>query len=53
MKDLNGKEIVVTNYEKEFQKKNKTKFRMEKVIKKKLIHCRSSEKVMKCCLIAG
>ena len=33
--DLNGEEIVGTLYEREFQKKNQEKFRMEKVIKKK------------------
>ena len=33
--DLNGKEIIGTFYEKEFQKINKKEFRIEKVIKKK------------------
>ena len=33
--DLNGKEIVGTFYEKEFQKTNQKEFRVEKVIKKK------------------
>ena len=32
---LNGEENVVTYYEKDLQKTNKTKFRIEKVIKKK------------------
>ena len=35
IEDLNGEENVVTYYEKDLQKTNKTKFRMEKVIKKK------------------
>ena len=33
--ELNGKEIVGTFYEKEFQKTNQKEFRVEKVIKKK------------------
>ena len=32
--DLKGKEIVRTFYEKELQKKNQKKFRVEKVIKR-------------------
>ena len=35
IEDLNGEENVVTYYEKDLQKTNKTKFRIEKVIKKK------------------
>ena len=33
--DLNGEEIIGTSYEKELQKTNQQKFRIEKVIKKK------------------
>ena len=33
--DLNGEEIVRTFYEKELQKTNQNKFRIEKVIKRK------------------
>ena len=33
--DLNGEEIIGTFYEKELQKINQQKFRIEKVIKKK------------------
>ena len=33
--DLNGEKIVGTFYEREFQKTNQTKFRIEKVIKRK------------------
>ena len=33
--DVNGKEIIVTFYEKELQKTNQQEFRIEKVIKKK------------------
>ena len=33
--DLNGEEITGSFYEKELQKTNQEKFRMEKVIKKK------------------
>ena len=35
IEDLNGEENVVTYYEKDLQKTNKPKFRIEKVIKKK------------------
>ena len=35
IEDLNGEENVVAYYEKDLQKTNKTKFRIEKVIKKK------------------
>ena len=34
IKDLNGEEIIVTFFEKEVQKTNQQKFRIEKVIKK-------------------
>ena len=33
IKDLNGEEIIGTFYEKELQKTNQEKFRIEKVIK--------------------
>ena len=33
--DLNGEEIIGTFYEKEMQKTNRTKFRVEKVIRRK------------------
>ena len=33
--DVNGKEIIVTFYEKELQKTNQQEFRIENVIKKK------------------
>ena len=33
--DLNGEEIIGTFYQKELQKTNQTKFRVEKVIKRK------------------
>ena len=33
--DLNGEEIIGTFYEKELQKTNRTKFRVEKVIRRK------------------
>ena len=39
IEDLNVKEIVGMYYEKELQKTNQTKFRVEKVIKKKMINC--------------
>ena len=35
MEDLNGEEIVGTFHEKELQKTNQTKFRIEKVIERK------------------
>ena len=52
IEDLNGEENVVTYYEKDLQKTNKTKFRIEKVIKKKTDMI-LSWKVMIFCLIAG
>ena len=42
--DLNGEEIVGTFYKKELQKTNQTEFRIEKVIKRKVIM--SNEKVL-------
>ena len=33
---LNDEEIIGTSYEKELQKKNQTKFRVQKVIKRKV-----------------
>ena len=36
--DLNGERIVGTFYEKELQKTNQKKFRVEKAIKRKAIH---------------
>ena len=37
--DLNDQKIIGTFYQKELQKTNQQKFRMEKVIKKKVINC--------------
>ena len=36
--DLNGEEVIGTFYEKEVQKTNQQEFRIEKVIKKKIIN---------------
>ena len=43
--DLNGKEIIGTFYEKQCQKTNQTEFRIEKLIKKRVINYMSNEKV--------
>ena len=51
--DLNGEEIIGTFYEKELQKTNQQKFRIEKVIKRNVINYLSSGKVMIVHLIAG
>ena len=42
---LNGEEITGSFYEKELQKTNQEKFRIEKVLKKKVINCMSNGKV--------
>ena len=44
--DFNGEEIIETFYEKELQKTNQQKFRVEKVIKKKVINYVPNGKVM-------
>ena len=51
--DLNGEETIGTFYEKELQKTNQHEFRVEKVIKKKVINYMSNGKVMIVDLIAG
>ena len=51
--DLNGEEIIWTFYEKELQKTNQKEFRVEKVIKKKVINYMLNEKVMIIHLIVG
>ena len=38
IEEVNGEEIVGTFYEKELQKVNQVEFRIEKVIKKKMMH---------------
>ena len=38
MQELNGEKIVGTFYEKELQKANQMKFRIQKVIKRKVIN---------------
>ena len=44
--DLNGEEIIRTFYEKELQKTNQQEFRIEKVIKEKVINYMSNGKIM-------
>ena len=44
--DLNGEQITGTFYEKELQKTNQDEFRIEKVIKKKVINFISNGRVM-------
>ena len=51
--DLNGEEIIRTFYEKELQKTNQQKFRIEKVVKKKEVDYILNGKDMIIHLIAG
>ena len=51
--DLNGEEIVGTFYEKKLQKTNQKKFRVEKVIKKKVISYMLNGKTTIALLIVG
>ena len=51
--DLNGEEITGSFYEKELQKTNQKEFRIEKVLKKKVIDCVSNGKDMIIALIVG
>ena len=44
--DLNGKESVAIFYKKELQKTNQTEFRVEKVVKRKVINYMPNGKVM-------
>ena len=50
---LNGEPIAASFYEKELQKTGQEKFRVEKLIKKKVINCMSAGKDMTICLIVG
>ena len=51
--DLNGEEIVGTFYEKKLQKTNQKKFRVEKVIKKKVVSYMLNGKTTIALLIVG
>ena len=51
--DLNGEEIVETFYEKKLQKTSQKKFRVEKVIKKKVISYMLNGKTTIALLIVG
>ena len=51
--DFKGEEIVVMFYEKELQKPNQKEFRIEKVIKRKVINYMSNRKFMIIHLIVG
>ena len=51
--DLNGEEIIGTFYEKELQKTNQKEFRIEKVIRKKVINYMLNEKDIIIHLIVG
>ena len=51
--DLNGEEIAETFYEKKLQKTNQKKFRVEKVIKKKVISYMLNGKTTIALLIVG
>ena len=51
--DLNGEEIMGTFYEKEYQKTNQEEFRIEKVIKKRVLKCMLNGKDMIIHLIVG
>ena len=46
MSDLNGEEIIGIFYEKELQKSSQKEFRIEKVLKKKVINYMSKGKVI-------
>ena len=51
--DLNGEETVGTFYEKELQKTNQKEFRIEKVIKKKVVNYMLNGNDAIFCLIAA
>ena len=51
--DLNGEEITGSFYEKELQKTNQKEFRIEKILKKRVINCMSNGKDMITVLIVG
>ena len=51
--DLNGEEITGSFSEKELQKTNQEEFRIEKVLKEKVINCTSNGKSMIIVLIVG
>ena len=53
IRDLKGEKIAGSFYEKELQKTSKEKFRIEKVLKKKVISCMSNEKDTTIRLIVG
>ena len=51
--DLNGEKIAWSFYEKELEKTSQKTFRIEKVIKRKMINCTSNGKDMIIRLIVG
>ena len=51
--DLNGEKIAESFYEKELEKTSHKSFRIEKVIKRKMINCTSNGKDMIIRLIVG
>ena len=51
--DLNGEEITESFYKKELQKTNQKEFRIEKLLKKKVINCMLNGKDMIIHLIVG
>ena len=51
--DLNNEEIIGSFYEKELQKTNQKEFRIEKILKKKVINCMLNGKDMIIHLIVG
>ena len=51
--DLNGEEIFGSFYEKELQKTSQEKFKIEKVLKRKVINCMSNGKGMIIVFIVG
>ena len=53
IRDLNGEPITGKFYEKELQKASQEKFRIEKVIKERVINCTSNGKDMIVVLIVG
>ena len=53
IRDLNGEQIIGSFYEKELEKTNQKEFRIEKVLKKKVISCMLNGKGMIIHLIVG
>ena len=53
IKDLKGEKVIGTFYEKELKKTNQKEFRIEKILKKRVISCMLNGKCMIILLIVG